>query len=137
MYESRAIGAAAVLLIVRVLTDDELRTLLALARDLTLSALVEVHDEGELRRALACDAQIIGVNSRDLDSFEVSLDHALRMRAMIPAGRITVAESGIHTADDVRRVRDAGFDAILVGEALMTADDPGAKLRELLRGVHV
>jgi indole-3-glycerol phosphate synthase len=132
IHEARQIGADAILLIVRILSDAQLRDYLLLARELRLAVLVEVHDEQELGRAAACGAEIIGVNSRDLDTFVVNLDTALRLKVCVPAGCITVAESGIRTRDDVKRLEDAGYDAILVGEALLRARDPGGKLAELL-----
>lgn len=132
IHEARQIGADAILLIVRILSDAQLRDYLLLARELELAALAEVHDEEELSRAAACDAEIIGVNSRNLDTFVVNLETALHLRARIPDSCTVVAESGIHTRDDVRRLEDAGYDAILVGEALMQARDAGRKLAELL-----
>ncbi len=134
VYEARHLGADAILLIVRILDDRRLAALLELARELGLAALVETHCADEVRRAVACGAAIIGVNARNLDNFEVSLSNALRLRTLIPEGHLAVAESGIHTPADVRRVAEAGFDAILVGEALVTAADPGQKLRDLLGG---
>lgn len=131
VHEARAIGADAVLLIVRILDDALLRELLAAAAGLGLAALVETHTADEVDRALAAGARIIGVNSRDLDTFEVRLDAALALRPRI-GDAIAVAESGIQTADDARRVRAAGFDAILVGESLVRAGDPQAKIAELL-----
>jgi indole-3-glycerol phosphate synthase len=132
IHEARAIGADAILLIVRILTDTQLREYVRLARELDLAALVEVHDENELTRSLACEVNVIGVNSRNLDTFEVSLETALRLKARIPVDCVAVAESGIHTRNDVSRLEDAGYDAILVGEALMRAPDPSRKLAELL-----
>ena len=132
IHEARAIGANAILLIARVLTDAEIREFLALASELRLAALVEVHDEQELNRALACGAQIVGINNRNLDTFEVSLETCLRLKQRIPPDRVTVAESGISTRADVERLIDAGFDAMLIGETLMRAPQPGAKLRKLL-----
>lgn len=134
IHEARAIGADAILLIARVLTRDELVRLLDCARAAELAALVEVHDDDELNVAIGCGAEIVGVNNRNLDTFEVTLKTCLRLRAQIPGDCVTVAESGIGSADDVRRVAEAGFDAILVGESLLTADHPGAKLKELLSG---
>ncbi len=134
--EARAIGADAVLLIARILSDEELRVLLSTARSSELAALVEVHDERELDRATAAGAAIIGINSRDLDTLRIDLAVALRLRERLPSGFITVAESGIHTGDDVRRVVDAGFDGMLVGESLLRADRPGEKLRELLEAAR-
>lgn len=135
IHEARAIGADAVLLIVRILDDAVLRDLLAAATAVGLASLVETHTAAELDRALAAGARIIGVNSRDLDTFEVKLDAALALRPRI-GDAIAVAESGIHTADDVRRVRDAGFDAILVGESLVRSADPRTKLAELIEGAR-
>jgi len=132
IHEARQLGADAILLIVRILGDDEIRRYLQAARELGLATLVEVHDETELGRAVDCGARIIGINNRNLDTFEVSLDTALRLKQDIPEGCIAVAESGIQTREDVARLAAAGYDAILVGEALMRAADPGAKLAELL-----
>lgn len=132
LLEARSIGADAVLLIVRILDDSLLGELAAQAAELGLAALVEVHDENELERAVAAECGIIGVNSRNLDTFEVSLETALRLLPMIPAGCTSVAESGIHTHADVRRLEQAGYDAILVGESLVVSDDPRSKLAELL-----
>lgn len=134
LHETRQAGADAVLLIARILSAAQLRDYLALARELGLAALVEVHDAPELERALDCGAAIIGVNNRDLRTQRLSLETALRLRPQIPAGRIAVAESGIRSRQDVRRLAEAGYDAILVGQALLQAPDPGLKLAELLGG---
>ena len=131
LFESRAAGADAVLLIVAALSAGQLRELLAAAQTIWLQALVEVHDEAELETALGAGAEIIGVNHRDLRTFEVDLSLSLRLRPLVPAGRLLVAESGIEGAADVRRLKSAGFDGILVGEALLTAEDRPAKVREL------
>lgn len=133
IYEARAIGADAILLIARILDDAQLRDLNAIAAAVGLAALVETHVAAEVDRALAAGATIIGVNSRDLDTFEVRLDAALALRPRIGAA-IAVAESGVHTAEDVCRVRAAGFDATLVGESLVRSGDPRTKLAELLAG---
>ena len=132
VWEARAAGADAVLLIVAALTDADLGGLLAVAREAGLDALVEVHDRGELDRALASGSRLVGVNSRDLRTLAVSLDTALALASSIPDDVVAVAESGIRTGADVRRLRDAGFDAFLVGEHLMGAPDPGRALRRLL-----
>jgi indole-3-glycerol phosphate synthase len=129
--EARAEGADAVLLIVAALEPAELRRLLAVVRSRGLSALVEVHDEGEARVAVEAGAQVVGVNHRDLRTFEVDLGLTERLRPLIPAQVALVAESGIHSVDDAKRMREAGADAILVGELLMRAPDPAATLREL------
>jgi indole-3-glycerol phosphate synthase len=132
--EARASGADAVLLIVAALADRELGLLLAEAARWGLDALVETHDANEVARAVAVGAQVIGINHRDLRTFEMNMDLAARLRPLIPADRIVVAESGIRTAADVRRLRAAGIDAILVGETLMREPDPAAALRSLLAG---
>ena len=129
--EARAAGADAVLLIVAALDRQELARMVAVTRSRGLGALVEVHDEREAETALQAGADMIGVNHRDLRTFNVDLGLTEKLRRVIPAEAVLVAESGIHTVDDARRMRDAGADAILVGEALMRAPDPGARLREL------
>jgi indole-3-glycerol phosphate synthase len=133
LYEARANGADAVLLITAALTDDALfADLHALALELGLTPLVEVHNEGETERALSLkDLKLIGINNRDLTTFEVALETTERLRPMIPEEIPVVAESGIFTAGDVERLANANVDAILVGEALVTSDDIAAKVREL------
>ncbi len=133
VWEARAAGADAVLLIVAALSEPELRDLLATTREAGLAALVEVHDRGELRRALGAGAEIVGVNNRDLRTLAVSLDTALGLGDAIPDAVVAVAESGIKTGADLRRLRAAGFDAFLIGEQLMSAADPGRALAGLLR----
>ncbi len=132
VWEARAAGADAVLLIVAALTDADLGGLLAAAREAGVDALVEVHERGELDRALAAGARTVGVNNRDLQTLAVSLETSLALAPAIPDDLVAVAESGIRTGADVRRLRDAGFDAFLVGEQLMTAPDPGQALARLL-----
>ena len=129
--EARAAGADAVLLIVAALDSLGLRAMLAEVRDRGLAAVVEVHDEREAAAAVDEGAEIIGVNHRDLRTFEVDLGLTEKLRKLIPADRRLVAESGIRGVDDARRMRAAGADAILVGETLMRASDPAACLREL------
>ena len=133
LYESRANGADAVLLIAAALTDDSLfADLHGCALSLGLTALVEVHDEAETERALKIpNVKAIGINNRDLATFDVSLETTERLRPMIPFDIAVVAESGIFIADDVERLAKANVDAILVGEALVTSEDVGAKVREL------
>ena len=131
IWESRAMGADCVLLIVAALDDAMLARLAAAAQDAGLDVLVEVHDGAELDRALRLDCPLLGINNRDLRTFETSLDTSIALHARMPAGRITVAESGIHSADDVARLRAAGIEAFLVGEAFMRAADPGAALDAL------
>jgi indole-3-glycerol phosphate synthase len=132
IVEARAAGADAVLLIVAALRDRDLRELLSETELWGMQALVETHDADEIGRAVEAGARIIGINHRDLRTFEMNMDLAVAMRPKIPEDRIVVAESGIHTADDVSRMRKAGIDAVLVGESLMRSDDPGVALRGLL-----
>jgi indole-3-glycerol phosphate synthase len=132
VWESRAAGADAVLLIVGALDDADLVTLLATAREAGTEALVEVHDAPELGRALAAGGRIVGVNNRDLRTLQVSIETALSLAPAIPEDVVAVAESGIRSGADVRRLRDAGFDAVLVGEHLMAAENPGEALRSLI-----
>src|SRR5580658_8200933 len=133
LLEARANAADAVLLIVAALSPGELDTLAAGARRRGLDVLCEVHDGDELRRALDAGCDLIGVNTRDLRTFGVDLETAFRLAEKFPAGVVRVAESGIHSAEDVARLRAAGYDAFLVGESLMRADSPGDALRELRR----
>ncbi|HVQ29044.1 MAG TPA: indole-3-glycerol phosphate synthase TrpC [Vicinamibacteria bacterium] len=133
VWEAWIAGADAVLLIVAALGEKDLRKLLDTALEAGLDPLVEVHDERELDTALTCGARLVGVNNRDLQTLEVSLDTALRIAPHIPDDVVAVAESGIATGADVRRLRDAGYDAFLVGEHFMTAPDPGQAVKGLIR----
>ncbi len=132
IYESRAAQADAILLIVRILSDEQLKDYLTLAAQLSLSVLVEVHDEIEVERAMAAGAHIIGVNNRDLSNFTVDLGTTMRLKKMIPGGYVLVSESGINTRDHVVMLEDGGVDAILVGEALVTSGNIHGKIAELL-----
>jgi len=132
VYESAAAGADALLLIVAALEDDDLKRLLELSGQLKIAPLVEVHTEAELERALAADARIIGVNNRDLHTFEVSLETSLRLREKIPASCLAISESGIKSGQDLMRLAGAGFNAVLIGEHLMESGDPGSALEQLL-----
>ncbi len=134
VHEARALGADAILLIAAALDDAVLGELAGLAGSLGLDVLVEVHDAAELERALRLGTTLIGINNRNLRSFETRLETTLELLARIPADRIVVTESGIHTPADVARMRAAGVHAFLVGEAFMRAPDPGAKLTELFAG---
>ena len=133
VLEARANAADAILLIVAALTDAELRGLRDSARAMGLDVLCEVHDREELERALVLDCECVGVNSRDLKTFEVSLDRACELAAMLPESAVRVAESGIHSAADMQRLRKAGYEAFLIGESLMRKADPGAALHHLLK----
>ena len=124
VYEARAMGADAVLLIVRILEADGLAELLALAEELGMAALVEAHDGPELDRALAAGATVVGINNRDLDTFETDLGVAESLAARVPEGLVLVGESGIHGPEDVDRLGAAGVDAVLVGESLVRSSDP-------------
>lgn len=127
----RAAGADAVLLIARILGEDRLVTLHAVAREAGLAVLVECHDEADLARARAADAELVGINNRDLDTFTVSLATSHALLPLVPAGCMTVVESGIHGHDDVVALRARGAQAFLVGESLLQADDPARVLRAL------
>jgi indole-3-glycerol phosphate synthase len=131
IYESRAMGADCVLLIVASLEDTLMKELEAIARGLDMAVLVEVHDRAELDRALKLKTPLVGINNRNLRTFEVSLATTLDMLKDVPAGRIVVTESGIATKADVQTLRAAGVNAFLVGEAFMRADDPGEALATL------
>lgn len=131
LADARCMGADAVLLIVAALTDRELRSFLTLAADLGLDALVEVHDERELDRAADAGATIIGVNQRDLTTFEIDRELAVKLAPRMPDGAVTVAESGIRGVDDARAVAAAGYLAVLVGESVVTSGDPAAAVAAL------
>lgn len=132
VYESAAAGADAILLIVATLDDQTLSHLSRLADELGMDALVEVHTSEELKRAVACDAKLIGVNNRDLRTFEVSLQTSLSLAPEMPKDAVSISESGLHTRNDLQRLHDAGYRGFLIGETLMRADDPAAALRKLL-----
>ncbi|MCJ7798369.1 MAG: indole-3-glycerol phosphate synthase TrpC [Polaromonas sp.] len=131
VYESRVMGADCILLIAACLDDAQMKSLEALAMSLDMAVLVEVHDAAELDRALTLMTPLIGINNRNLKTFEVSLDTTLSLRGKVPADRLLISESGITTPDDVQRLRDAKVNAFLVGEAFMRADDPGEALQQL------
>jgi indole-3-glycerol phosphate synthase len=131
VHEARLLGADCILLIVAALDDLQLARLAQLAMDLDMDVLVEVHDIDELERALQVPAPLLGINNRNLSTFEVSLDTTIALRGAVPPDRILVTESGIATRTDVGRLREAGVGAFLVGEAFMRRDDPGAALQEL------
>jgi indole-3-glycerol phosphate synthase len=134
VLEARANGADAILLIVAALSDAELQGLLATADDLGMSAMVESHTEDEVDRAVASGAPVIGVNSRDLESLDVDLERGLDLLGRVPDDRVKVFESGVTSRHDVTRAEAAGADAVLVGEALMRAPEPAARIKELLAG---
>jgi indole-3-glycerol phosphate synthase len=133
VFEARAFGADCVLLIAACLDDAQMRSLEKLAHSLGMAVLVEVHDAAELERALALDTPLIGINNRNLRTFETRLETTLDLLPRLPAGRLVVTESGILSAEDVRRMRGHGVDTFLVGEAFMRAGDPGKALENLFR----
>jgi indole-3-glycerol phosphate synthase len=136
IYESRVIGADAVLLIAAILDDAQMKEFEAIAHSLDMAVLVEVHDARELARALRLETPLIGINNRNLKTFEVSLDTTLSLMQELPKDRLLVCESGIHSRDDVLRMAAAGVNAFLVGEAFMRADDPGQALATLFGLTH-
>ena len=131
VLDARIMGADCLLLIAAALEPTELASLHALATDVGLDVLVEIHDEVELEHALGANANLIGVNQRDLVTFQVDHDRAVRMAGVIPDHAIKVAESGVRGGDDARSLRDAGYDAVLVGEMIVTSDDPERSIAEL------
>ncbi len=134
VYEAALYGADAVLLIVRVLTDEQLTQCMQAADKLGIEPLVEVHAEGELKTALSSGAHIIGINHRDLKTFKIDPTLAEKLVPKIPAGKIIVAESALHTPQDIQRMKQLGVHAVLIGEALMTATNPAEKIKELFTG---
>ena len=134
VYESRVVGADCILLIAACLDDAQLVELEAVARSLDMAVLVEVHDRAELERALKLKTPLVGINNRDLRTFEVRLETTLSLLELVPADKLPVTESGILARADVQRMRDAGVHAFLVGEAFMRADDPGTALQALFGG---
>lgn len=131
IFESRAMGADAVLLIVAALSDAQLDELYHAAQRVGCDVLVEVHTAEDLERAMKLNIELVGINNRDLRTFETRLDTSLELVKEVPADHLVITESGIHTRDDVRLMRDAGISGFLVGEALLKADDPGAALKTL------
>ncbi|MBX9611444.1 MAG: indole-3-glycerol phosphate synthase TrpC [Burkholderiales bacterium] len=131
IYESRAMGADAILLIAACLDDAQMKDLEAVARSLDMAVLVEVHNAAELARALLLKTPLVGINNRNLHSFEVSLETTLALRKEVPQDRLLITESGILTREDVKKMKDANVNAFLVGEAFMRADDPGTALAAL------
>ena len=131
IYQAKTLGAAAVLLICAILDDNQLKNFIATCDRLGLSALVEAHDENEIQRAIDCGARIIGVNNRNLKDFSVDMDNAKRLRELVPCEIVFVSESGVKSADDIKKIRELGADAVLIGEVLMRAVDKRAKLAEL------
>jgi indole-3-glycerol phosphate synthase len=134
VYEARAAGADAILLIVAALQRSQLEELLTLTQELGMAALLEVHTVEELERILPLHPRLVGVNNRDLRTFHTDIETTLRLLPLMPSDAVVVSESGIHTSDDIVRLREQGVHAFLIGESLMRHPDPGVKLRELLYG---
>jgi indole-3-glycerol phosphate synthase len=132
VYESRAYGADALLLIAAILSQRQLKELVSLSHSFGLRCLVEVHNEGEVERAVLSEAEIIGINNRDLNTFTVDITTTRRLQPLIPQEKIVVSESGIKSRRDIEKLREWGVDAVLVGEALVTAGDVRAKIKELI-----
>lgn len=131
IYEAKLLGAKAVLLICSILTAEQIKKYIGICDELGMSALVEAHDEAELRTAVACGARIIGVNNRNLKDFSVDTGNSRRLRELAPSDVSFVSESGVQSAEDIRLLREAGVNAVLIGETLMRASDKKAKLAEL------
>lgn len=134
IYEAKVLGASAVLLICSLLGEDTLKEYLKITRELGMSALTEVHDEEEIRQALEAGADIIGVNNRNLKNFTVDVENSLRLRRYIPEGILFVAESGIHSPQDICKLKQAGTDAVLIGETLMKSANKKETLNWLMKG---
>jgi indole-3-glycerol phosphate synthase len=132
VYESRAYGADALLLIVAILSQEQLKELVSLSHSLGLRCLVEVHNEGEVERAVHSEAEIIGINNRDLNTLSIDINMTRRLRPLIPQERIVVSESGIKSKRDIEKLGKWGVDAVLIGEALVTTGDVMAKMKELI-----
>jgi len=133
VYESRAYGADALLLIAAILSQRQFKELISLSHSLGLKCLVEVHNEGEMERAIISESEIIGINNRDLNTFTVDINTTRRLRPLVPEDKIVVSESGIKSQRDIEKLGNWKVDAVLVGEALITAPDIRAKMKELLR----
>lgn len=132
VYESRYFGADAILLIARILTNEQIKSFMHLARRIGMDSIVEVHDEFDLEKALVSDAKIIGINNRDLDTFKVDVGITLRLIPRIPKGITTISESGIKTEDDISRLKETGVNAVLIGTSFLEAPDISAKVKEII-----
>ena len=137
VYEARAFGASAILLIVAILSDEQLSELSGLARVLGMDCLVEVHDETELERALKSGVSLLGINNRDLRTFQTTIETSERLMRLVPADVTVVSESGLSRSEQLSRLEAQGVRAFLIGETFMAAPDPGVPLREMLRGSRV
>ena len=131
IYEARILGASAILLICAILTEEQIKKYQQIAEELGMSALVEAHDEEEVKMALRCNASIIGVNNRDLQTFQVDINNSIRLRKLVPEEIIFVSESGMKEREDIRRLEENGTNAVLIGETLMRSPDKKTMLEEL------
>lgn len=136
IFEAKVLGASAVLLICALLDTETLKEYMKICDSLGLSALVEAHDEAEIHSALTAGARLIGVNNRNLKTFEVDFENSIRLRGLVPAGTAFIAESGIQTADDVKRLYQAGVNGVLIGESLMRSPDKKAILQEMRKAAN-
>ncbi len=132
VYESRYFGADAILLIARILTRDKIKSFMHLANRICMDSIVEVHDEPDLEKALLCDAKIIGINNRDIETLEVDFDTTLRLASKMPKELIKISESGIRNREQIAQLRDLGVHAVLIGEAFLEAQDIGARISEIM-----
>lgn len=133
LLETSRYGADAALLIVRILSKEQLRHLITVCREFNLAPLVEVHNKDDLEKAIECEADIIGINNRDLDTFEIDLSTTIDLAPLVPDEFVLVSESGIKSGSDIMKLKSAGINAILVGSSLMSSDDPGGQVRQLLK----
>jgi indole-3-glycerol phosphate synthase len=133
LFETSRFGADAALLIVRILSKEQLRHLIKVCRELNLASLVEVHNKDDLEKAIECEADIIGINNRDLDTFEIDLSTTIDIAPLVPDEIVLVSESGINSGSDIMKLKSAGINAVLVGSSLMSSDDPGGQVRQLVK----
>lgn len=134
IYQSKKIGADAVLLIAKCLERDELEKFIKVAKSINIECVVEIHDEDDLKKIKGLKIDIIGINNRDLKTFDVSLETSFRLKDLLPSNSLVISESGIKTSEDIRSLKEKGFNGILIGEVLLKSPSPGEKLMELLKG---
>lgn len=134
IYQSKKIGADAVLLIAKCLEADELKKFIKVAKSINVECVVEIHDEDDIKKIEGLKCDIIGINNRDLKTFEVSLETSFRFKDLLPSDSLVISESGIKTSEDIRSLKERGFNGVLIGEVLLKSPSPGKKLKELLKG---
>lgn len=134
IYQSKKIGADAVLLIAKCLEADELKNFIKVAKSINVECVVEIHDEDDIKKIEGLKCDIIGINNRDLKTFEVSLETSFRFKDLLPSDSLVISESGIKTSEDIRSLKERGFNGVLIGEVLLKSPSPGKKLKELLKG---